>query len=862
MLIACMAVSLSSCRETFENLFSDDIEEGEEVMFTTSLPTVATVTRADGAYTAPKEKYQFTIGMYTDELTKVAEGTYNTIVDDEIGTLEAVTPLYWPSTTTAYGFKATAGNETLETDQTAKDKWLLQDRLEGNAGYYKNAKDWKLYNKESKLVSNDEDYKKILLPMQHTRSLITVILKAGEGVSRQALAYAVASNDLSAEIYSYSVDSESKKTIKKITPLASEAFINYEEDKNGGKVDNVSTTRYDAIVEPYDYSEKSTEDTIAKISISGQKYLFYAGNDKDNLESYNLYEPGKHLTITVTLTRDSRKAMMSAYIEDWSEAVTTTICDDYGNAGEPIYIKNRDELVAFLNGDKNKAGNVALVKNDIALGDWTAYNLNCTLNLGGHKLTSNNRFLNILGEAANLQNGTIHIAKDVDAAIATTNEGVIEDVKITAEEGIHASLGGAVKDNHGTISKCRSSLMVSGGSEGYVGGIAATSLITEGKTKQTVVIDRCIVTNRVSGGAIGGGVVGHANGTITNNTFEYGITLKQDSTTHKNIVGVIESGDFEATKNAWPTYNTDFELKNAMSLANIYNGIIDSYDELVEAKQDKYNIATNRFCLAKNISVDATIGNVAYELDGNGKQITTNKMVFENITGKVHDLTIYVSDNLIATPTDKDVDFMAPLAYSVAGTSAELKNIIVKMADGKYIQAANPAGLVVWAGGGATISNCEVTADIRGHLKTPTATEYKFVGGIVSTASTVTISQCVFHSASTLTTDQTNATALYYGGIVGGVGVWSKETPVLTITDCSSFCKSYITDPEDAYHGGILGYSILKTTNANTTKDCQGNWWPNNKKSVASKGVAVCQSGTSEESTIGKRNGVEPKENK
>ena len=124
--------------------------------------------------------------------------------------------MYWPSTTTAYGFKATAGNETLETDQTAKDKWLSQDRLEGNAGYYKNAKDWKLYNKESKLVSNDEDYKKILLPMQHTRSLITVILKAGEGVSRQALAYAVASNDLSAEIYSYSVDSESKKTIKKI----------------------------------------------------------------------------------------------------------------------------------------------------------------------------------------------------------------------------------------------------------------------------------------------------------------------------------------------------------------------------------------------------------------------------------------------------------------------------------------------------------------------------------------------------------------------------------------------------------------------------------------------------------------------
>ena len=182
------------------------------------------------------------------------------------------------------------------------------------------------------------------------------------------------------------------------------------------------------------------------------------------------------------------------------------------------------------------------------------------------------------------------------------------------------------------------------------------------------------------------------------------------------------------------------------------------------------------------------------------------------------------------------------------------------MAKDKYIQAANPAGLVVWAGSGAKISNCDVTAEIKTYLNSPKADELKFAGGVVSTASKVTITQCVFHSASKLSSANSDATASYFGGIVGGVNTWNGETPELTITDCTSFCKNYLegTD-EDNYHGGILGYAVYDSKNA-TTKYCQGNWWPDNNDGKISKGVAVYASGSSVEATIGKRNAVRPTE--
>ena len=297
-MMACLVMSVVSCRETIESIFGDDIAEGDEVMFTTSLPSVA-VTRSDkddyqkamDAYQAVSEAYEFTIGMYQKGITdSIGTAVYQPSTDGNLVLKDGQTSLYWPSTTVAYGFKAIAGTNTIEADQSTKDNLLAQDHLEGY-GYiqkwddtnsapidkldelnYRTAKQWKALNREVKLVSNEDDYKRIPLYLQHKRSLITIVLKAGEGVSREALAYAVAKNDLSARIYSYHPDSLG------ITPLASEEKINYDADKNGDAASDVSTTRYDAIVEPCDYSENNGDKLIAKVSLSGQNYSFYAGN--------------------------------------------------------------------------------------------------------------------------------------------------------------------------------------------------------------------------------------------------------------------------------------------------------------------------------------------------------------------------------------------------------------------------------------------------------------------------------------------------------------------------------------------------------------------------------------------------------
>ena len=854
----------TGCNETLSSLFSDDISEGEEVMFSASLST-NTVTRSLDGYSLPKEKYQFTIGMYTDDTHKVDSGIYNTIIDDEVGTLEAVTPLYWHSTTTAYGFKATAGTTDLEADQTTEDNWLLQDRLEGEADGYRIARDWKSYNRETKLVSNDADYKKIFIPMQHKRSLISIILKAGEGVSRKALAYDVAENDLSARIYSYS-DGAAKPL--EIMPLAKEEKIHYDKDKNGGAEDSVSTTRYDAIVQPYDYSANPSTDLITRISLSGQHYSFYAQNDylfadpdNSNKASYNL-EPGKRLVITVTLSRDSRKILMSAYVEDWTEEVTNTICDDYGNAGEPIKISNRTELIEFLASDeKNKPGNVALVTNNIDLQDWGAdyglnYDLYCTLNLGGKTIMSNHRFLDSLQDAATLQNGNIQIGGVVDAAVATTNKGAIEDVRVTATDATaHATVAGVVVNNTGTISKCRSALKVSGGTGDYVGGIAATSLSAESKI---AIIDGCTVTNRVDGGSKkGGGIVGMANGYINNNTFEYGITLNQDKTQFKNIVG--ERNNNHATlnveNNAWPTVDDNSfgeNRPNTNAFENPYSGIIDCEDELKESTTSTiYNQDKKRYRLAKDITVQATTGDVKYELDGNGKTITTKAMIFNEVTGIIHNLTVDVIADLTATQdATQATDGIAPLAFAVHGDGAEISNIKVKTLNNTVIKASNPAGVVVWAYDNATVKNCEVLVNLYANVSTSVTQGRKFTGGIVSTASKTTVTQCIIHSGSKF--DSTGASVIYCGGIVGGIENKSNSnnTPELTITDCTSF----IILTQDEKHGGILGSANVGASNVTaTSKTCQGNWWQDNCNGVGTPK-------DSDESLIGKRNAITPME--
>ena len=875
-LIASLSLMISGCSEMKETLFPNEIAKGDEVMFTTAVASVSK-TRSDEddyneamkAYQAVNKAYVFNIEMYEKQELQdksIGTGTYQPVADDENQTgllaSDENKALYWNNVTTPYAFKATAGSETLSADQSTMQKWLLQDRLEGY-GYiqkwdkdndrpvdeltalnYHSAKEWRSLNKEVKLFDNDEDYKRIPLYLQHQRALITVILKAGDGVSAKALYYSAAKKDIHTTIRSYE-----GTTPDDIQPLAS-----------GYYVDEDSTTRYDAIVVPHDYSQKPTTDLITRISLSGQNYSFYAANDKNFKTDATRYDlmAGQHLVITVTLGRNSREVHMTAYIEDWTEEVTNSICDDYGNAGEPIMIENRQQLIDFLSDpSKNKAGNVALVTKDIDLKDWsTTYDLHCTLNLGGYTLISNYRFLNNMTAAANLLNGTIQIGDKVNAAIATANSGNIEDVKVTTKTDInaYATVAGVVENNTGTISRCRSSLRVMGeGATPFVGGIAATSTSSDSKI---ATIDACTVYSSVKGGQKGGGIVGQANGVVSNNTFEYGITLLQDKQTHKNIVGEKQTDhSLTAENNAWPTKDEYTGLDNATASEQRYDGIIDSGEELKESAKPAYNIERKRYRLAQDITVSQQVGSITYDLDGNNKQITTEEMIFNAITGKVHDLTVCVSKSLIATPDRKDAtDAIAPLAFEVHGEQAAIERVNVKMADDTKIQASNPAGLVVWAYGGATVSGCEAKVNLYADVETQITQGRKFAGGIVSTASWATVTQCIIHSGSTF--DGTQSSILYYGGIVGGIEhkEGAGHEAEVTITDCTSFLST--TDmPKEDRRGAIIGNTLLGAGTTIATKNCQGNWWSTDCNGVGTKGT-----GNTDEMVLGKRNAVTPVE--
>lgn len=852
-------LGLSSCRETFEQLFPDDdeIAAGDEVMFTSALRSRAvtrTITDGYSDYQPVSEAYEFEVKMYSKEgenqEVEVATGKYKVGEETEsIGTLNASTSLYWPSNTVVYGFKATAGSKDLETNQSDKAKWLAQDRLEGASPGFFSAKDWKKEIQKSGLKSNDDDYKKIPLYLQHKRALITIKLKAGEGVSSEALNYRLAETNLDAHIYSYQKKSETEFESKEITPLL-----------RGEKLEgmNDTTAVYEAIVEPHDYSVNGgVTDVIAKIRLSGQNYSFYANNDNNATSTSYSLTAGMHLIITITLSRNSRKSLMSAYIEDWTEDVTTRICDDYGNAGVLSEIRDASDLKNFLE-NENKPGNVALIYQNIELTeDLSSYSLLGSLNLGGHKIISKWRLFDEITSTGSLVNGSVEIDGAVETAIAQTNDGVIEDVIIAPKKennSAKATVAGAVVTNTGIISKCQSSLLVEGDAA-YTGGIAANCSIPSSKTKEKVIIDRCTVSNRVgsnNANAVVGGIVGQAEGSITNNTFEYGITLSQDKSTHKNIVGHVNGENVIFSGNAWPTKDENSGIMN--NATKRYSGIIDCVADFSKAAA----VADSTYLLAKDIKVENTIGKVAYKLEGNNKQITASQMIFNTITGSVNNLTVYVDKTLATTSTETDTDVMAPLAENVTGGA--VYGVTVTMAPNTYIQAANPAGLVVWATDGAIISNCEVTADIRAKLSKPDAADFKYAGGIVSTASKATISQCVFHSDSKLTTQMTGSvTAMYYGGIVGGVNRNADTSNKLTITDCTSYCSSYIGETEDNYHGGIIGYAKF-SDESNATENCQGNWWPDNQQGKVSKGAAVYSG--SIDTVVGKRNAAPPKEKK
>ena len=356
-------------------------------------------------------------------------------------------------------------------------------------------------------------------------------------------------------------------------------------------------------------------------------------------------------------------------------------------------------------------------------------------------------------------------------------------------------------------------------------------------------IDGCKVDARVDGtnDVYGGGIAGYADGQVSKNTFEYGITLLQDKKRFKNIVAdYSKNGTVNNAGNSWVTKDVNIcgEVAFDNNYINPYDAVIDCQSELAEAlTKTEYNLTGKRYRLADNFKLTnwTTTKDVTFILEGNNKTIDSDGMLFHTVSGKVSNLTVKFNGNLIATSNDNNTDAIAPFAYAVSGEDAEINNIKVKMTSNNYVQAANPSGLVVWAEKGAKIINCQSNAHVVAYLsKTPTNGASFLVGGIVSNANNAEISGCSYHAAeNTLYQHVASGTTaydkIYFGGILGGI----NSTHEITlndgnITDYDVLIKScnswFVPAKESKNTGTIVGYSVYNN-NMLIDTNCQGNWW-------------------------------------
>lgn len=965
-----------------------EIVPGEAVLFTTMVPDtrIATKTAQEDwqrdidSYTPSAEPYIFNIEMWQEGADAAAgQSEYIPVVVDEAYSADGTlvnsndAPLYWQDNVNKWGFLATAGTEELAADQTDKDKWLSQDRLLGysylpiwegdaetgaptdniDAINFRTSKAWYAGNKQVMelahiMPESANDYKKIPIFLKHQRSWITVILKAGEGVTREALAYATSAENIHTTIYSYKDGSEPLA----ISALSSEAFVDYSSDKNGDAATHVSTTRYDAIVEPHNFlaSKESQESHIlARINVSNQNFTFAAANDlnyaefiapggsqdaKDAMKVYNL-EAGKHLTITATLSRASRIIMITAWVEDWTEAVTQTICDDYGQNGDPILINDRDELIAFLKDpDQNKPGNVGMiVPNTISLFDkdyhWdgSTYSLKATLNLAGTEMFVDSQFVNDIERTGSIINGEVHVADTFNApsAICNTNHGTIERVKVVTSSETspaRASVAGIAGINYGTIFQCSSALQVYG-TTGYVGGIAGQNLYEVGASIIPV-IDACTATARVDGDTevtAGGGIVGSAEGRVSNNTYEFGITLLQNPEKFQNIIASIGGQSLTThMNNAWPTTasytvtGSSTEIVNRNNTNN-YDAVIDNEIELKELLKSGNNLKDKKYQIANSFTVlkedwiwdghdvlnniyfeqeDGTYshGNLRFILDGNGKTITLSgeteaTMLFGNIWGEVYDLNLLVAKPMVAArimvkehetdekPTiDSNTDAIAAFCYSVTGNGSDIigqvRNVAIKAADNVYIQASTPAGLAVWATHGGVITGCASNVPVRMHLTVAANDKRSYAGGIVACAQKATITQCKYYADQGLgwalepaeDVLKAQSKGCRYGGIVGGTTETQGDaTPSLSMSDCYSWWQPHPYDPDVLTRpvmGSLIGSTVYHDPN-DATKLFNAMAEGNaGNWWTGTVGAGYLMTDVTEEKAIGRKNSVVP----
>lgn len=915
-----------SLTEWWDNVGIPDME-GEPIVFTSHLPaqmtpstrgeTTEPTTTVDNdllqAYKPVSQLYEFNISIYEKEKDEPLDTRIYcpSIGSNTNGDLyyQSGKPLYWPGNAKEYGFKAVAGTAELNGAQTSMTEWLKQDRIEGfgfmplvqttgegentqtqrdniDGLNYRTNKQWYLANKKWKeldalgtMFSSDE-YKKVPLFLQHRRALVTVILKAGEGVNRSDVLAENAAHTVTTKIYSYG---ETGVPLE-VSPLQGKAIVDYEAEGTNPAETGVEVARYDAIVMPHDYAAGSaaSEEKIVAINVSNQNFSFYASNDsrygktpgEDDFtqemqdafnEAYNL-KAGDNLVITATLSRDSRKTLITAYIQPWTDVITSYVCDDFGTTGDPILIPDKTTFQSFLASEQNAAGNVAVVTASTidltADGGWdpNSYQINAILNLGNNTLITDNRLVQEITASGSLINGTVKMKKsshDVEAVICRDNKGQIDHVNIVSDtdgERPVVTRAAMAVTNYGYISNCTSNVRVEGKAAAgetttFIGGIAAISKSDQGTVLP--VINACTVNARVcaadgQNNVCGGGIVGAADGYVIGNTFEYGVTLNQVKTQIRNIIHT-KQGRYAlyANDNSWPTVIQNTPA-NGEELTNNWTG--DKYDEVIDSHSElkalvKANSSHNEqgksYRLSDNFSVKTTDwqlgvkrdnldnsvwGNVLFTLDGNGKTITlvgddyvtykqkkedadgrrylTAPMLFCNIMGTVKNLRIDITESLYGGP--------------VYNESADDKGNASQ-------DICAPLGYAVMGG---TVSNVEVHAvpkkDGEGKTVYPKIVAAIPAGLVVWACNGATIENCVsdIDVVMKLANDVNTATTFFAGGLVA-------QAARATISQCKyvpRFDYAFTCHKEDTpryesehiFFGGIVGGTVVKDFEGNT----------------------------------------------
>lgn len=930
-LFTLIALLLASCSDEWQKAIDDGTipdMTGEQVAFTTNVSSSGSDSRGyspiengTAGYTAINKAYKLKITMHKQgKDTPLGTCTYEPqSLADGKGVLRAVpangeTALYWQDSQQAYGFSVTAGSDNIATEQSTEEKWLAQDRLKGfsyapvqdeetsavdniNAINYRTSKQWyqanSVWMRTNGIVPKD-DFKNIPLFLQHERAWITVILRAGVGVDRDAVDFGTAGEKIKAEIYNYESDGTA------ITPWLTEQEVAYSAE-DGLPSETRKGVAYHAIVNPYNYLAKAEESIICKINLSGQNFSFYASNDtrygeyknspesQPDMKAYNL-TAGKHLVIDVTLSRESRKILITAYVEDWTEKVTSSVCDDFGLAGTPIVIQNRDELLAFLSDPtKNKAGQTAIISaisidldkdkegNTDLWSEETKFDLNATLNIGGCTLSTSSQFLNNISASGQILNGTIAVKKgsNVETVVCKDNYGSISYLDVTADATSTASKAGIAVVNYGNISRCSSAITVEGASGiDFVGGIAAKSIYQNGEIAVEPIIDRCTVTGRVgvasdATNTYGGGIAGLAAGRVTNCTYEYGISLLQEKRKNGdkpllcNIVNQIQYGkELKANGNEWSTRG-DYaigttEIKNNRDEALLYDQIIYCQAELNElvkagsnynAKGKRYRIAQS-FTVTSDGEVDAawplgyykdvtnnTVhGNVLFFLEGNGMTITlTGEKVINkygpDATGTVKTAPM-LFNNIVGTVQNLNV-YCEKSLYGIPQFADEAKT------KNNFTDGCAPFAYAIYKGGKAE--------NITVYGATGTVVQAASAGGIVVSlhdgAQMINCNSFMDVNMYIPATEGNNvqdAAKFYSGGIAAML-----EDGTTTLTQCryNGTVSKEIGTASDAsaffFLGGIVGG--LRYSNRSeapkphaTITDCSSWWraWPDTQAST------------------------------